>query len=42
MSALSFIAKTGIGNDYNMMKCDNLPYKFDFGNVVMLFYSSDK
>ena len=30
------------GNGYNIMNCDNSPYKFNYGNVVMLFYSSEK
>ena len=27
------------GNGYNLMNCDNSPLKFNYGNVVMLFYT---
>lgn len=30
------------GNGYNIMNCDNSPKKFNYGNVVMLFYSCEK
>ena len=30
------------GNGYDIMNCDNSPYKFNYGSVVMLFYSSEK
>jgi len=30
------------GNGYNIMNCDNSPKKFNYGNVVMLFYSYEK
>jgi hypothetical protein len=30
------------GNGYNIMNCDNSPKKFNYGNIVMLFYSCEK